>query len=167
MLAVPGIQLGWRVAETDDNRNGRSRLPSSVVEALRRPPGDVVALVATVDDDGAPRTATFGAMRPISPTRLRFACRRETTTCRNIRRDGRVMVATYRPPDVAVGISGRAHVLRESMDTLPESVVVQVDVVEVKTDHLESVPIASGVTYDLSPDLAAHLEAANTELETV
>lgn len=140
-------------------------LPATLVGALRRPPGEVVAVVATVDEDGAPRTATIGALRPLTGPRLRFACRRSTTTCRNIRRDGRIMIATYRAPHLAVGIQGRARVLREQMDALPDSVVVEVDRLRVKDDFVASVPIASGITYELSPDLAARLETANHELE--
>jgi hypothetical protein len=140
-------------------------LPSVVIDTLRKPPGQVTAVVATVDDDGTPRTATFGAMRPVTSDALRFACNRANVTYRNIVRDGRVMVAVFGPPDVAVGIRGRARVRKERMGTLPDNAVVQIDVDEVKNDHLPSVPIASGITYTVSSALAAHLDAVNAELE--
>jgi hypothetical protein len=141
------------------------RLPVAVIDALRQPPGEAVAIVATVDHDGGPRTATFGAMRPITPATLRFACNRGNVTYGNIVRDGRVMVAVFAPPDVAVGICGRARVLKERMDTLPDDAVVQIDVEDIKNDHLPNAPIASGITYTVSPAVAAQLDAVNAELE--
>lgn len=140
-------------------------LPEEVIDALRRPPGKAVAIVATVDDDGAPRTATFGAMRPISARTLRFACNRANVTYDNLLRDGRVMIATFAPPDVAMGIRGHARVLKERMDTLPEDAVVHVDIEAVKNDHMPVVPIASGITYSVSPEVAAQLDAVDAELE--
>jgi hypothetical protein len=140
-------------------------LPRDVIDTLRKPPGQATAIVATVDDDGAPRTATFGAMRPVTPDALRFACNRANVTYRNIVRDGRVMVAVFGPPDVAVGISGRARVRKERMDTLPDNAVVQIDIDEVKNDHLPGAPIASGITYTVSAAVGAHLDAVNAELE--
>ena len=142
-------------------------LPDALIEALRRPPGEVVAIVSTVDDDGAPRTATFGAMVPISPTALRCACNRGHATYDNLLRDGRVMVAMFAAPDVAVGIRGRARVLKQRMDTLPDNAVVQIDVDHVKDDHMPMAPIASGVTYTVSEQMAANLTAANEELAAV
>ena len=144
---------------------GRQQLPAAVIEALRQPAGETVAIVATVDDDGAPRTATFGAMRPITPETLRFACNRGHVTYDNIVRDGRVMVAVFAPPDVAVGIRGRARVLEERMDTLPDDALVQIDVEHIKSDHMPNAPIASGITYTVSRGVAAHLDAVNAELE--
>jgi hypothetical protein len=155
-----------RRTRTDDNRWDRSaELPDDVIATLRQPPGEAAAIVATVDDDGAPRTATFGAMRPITPARLRFACNRANATYRNIVRDGRVMVAVFGPPDIAVGIRGRARVLKERMATLPDGAVVQIDIEQIKNDHLPNAPIASGITYTVSAALRAHLEAVNAELD--
>lgn len=141
-------------------------LSEKVINALAQPPGEAVAVVATVDADGAPRTATFGAMRPVTTRELRFACNRSHGTYDNIVRDGRVMIATFAPPDVAVGIRGRARVVKERMDSLPDDAVVHIDVEAVKSDHLPHAPIASGVTYRLSPGTAAQLDAVNAELET-
>jgi len=149
----------------DAARRRGDRLPDALVRVLRQPPGHVVAVVATVDADGAPRTATFGAMRPVAASTLRFACNRAHVTYDNIVRDGRVMVAVFGPPDVAAGIRGRARVLKERMDTLPDDALVQLDVQDVKSDHLPDVPIASGVTYTVSAAVAAQLEAVNAELD--
>lgn len=155
-----------RSMRSDDARwDHADHLPSEVIDTLRKPPGQATALVATVDDNGAPRTATFGAMRPVTPRALRFACNRSNVTYRNIVRDGRVMVAVFGPPDVAVGIRGRARVLKERMDALPENAVVHIDVEEVKNDHLPNAPIASGITYTVSAGVAAQLDTVNAELE--
>jgi hypothetical protein len=65
------------------------------------------------------------------------------------------MVAVFGPPDVAVGIRGRARVRKQRMDTLPKDAVVQVDIEEVKNDHLPDTPIASGIIYAVSAALGA------------
>ena len=151
---------------SDDARwDHADHLPNEVIDTLRRPPGQTTVVVATVDSDGAPRTATFGAMRPVTPHALRFACNRANVTYRNVVADGRVMVAVFGPPDVAVGIRGRARVLNERMDTLPENAVVHIDVEAVKNDHLPNAPIASGITYEVSPAVTAQLNAVNAELD--
>lgn len=136
----------------------RSSLPAAAMAALRRPIGEAVAIVSTVDADGAPRTAAFGSMRSISPTSLRFGCNRSHDTFANLVRDGRVMVAVFAPPDVAVGVRGRAHTLREQIPVWPTDAVIEIAVETVKNDFLPGAPIASGITYELSEDVAAQLD---------
>lgn len=133
-------------------------LPTSVLDALRRPLGEIVAIVATVDADGAPRTAAFGSVVAISPTRLRFGCNRGHDTFANVIRDGRAMLAVFAPPDVAVGIRGRARLVREQIESWPSDAVIEVDVDNVKNDALAGIPIASGITYGLPDEVGARLE---------
>jgi hypothetical protein len=140
-------------------------LPEVAMEALRRPIGDIVAIVATVDLDGAPRTAAFGSVRPITPTRLRFGCNRAHDTFANVVRDGRVMVAVFADPDVAIGIRGRARVLREQIDSWPTDAVVEIEVESVKNDAHPMAPLTTGITYGLPAGLAERLERYVAEVE--
>jgi hypothetical protein len=50
-----------------------SELPSYVFEALEKPNKAInpIAVLATVDEDGAPRTAPFGSLRAVTPRLLR------------------------------------------------------------------------------------------------
>jgi hypothetical protein len=148
----------------DSSWDSRRDLPQGALAALERDVGDLVAIVATVDEDGAPRTAAFGAMRALSPRRLRFPCRRSHATYANLVRDGRVMVALYAAPDVAVGVRGRAHVVREQLRSWPDNALIQVEVDEVKHDWVARLTITSGISYAVPEELVAHLDVVNAEL---
>lgn len=143
----------------------RDDLPQEVRDVLRRPPGSVVAIVATVDGDGAPRTAAFGAMRAPSATQLRFGCRRTHDTFANIERDGRVMVSLYAAPNVAVGIRGRARVVRDHLDAMPDNALIEIEVESVKNDTVPGLPLSSGITYAMPEKHVSILHAVNAELD--
>lgn len=139
----------------------RTELPAEVLDCLQRPPGQVVVIIATVDEDGAPRT---GAMRAISPRRLRFACRRSHATFVNVTRHGRVMVALYAAPDIAVGVRGRAWVAQQELSAWPDNAMIGIEVETVKNDALPQVPIATGITYAFPDELADRLAAVHATL---
>ena len=77
-----------------DSQNSQQRtywqtaleLPPDVFEAWRKPNRAInpVAIVATVDADGMPRTAPFGSVRAITPRLLRLATSRYHDTYRNL-----------------------------------------------------------------------------------
>ena len=94
-------------------------LPREVFEVWRKPERalDPVAVVATVNPDGTPRTAPFGSLRAVTPRLLRFITWHGHDTYANLCRDGRVMVALLAPPDIAVSVNGRARVVREQMNS--------------------------------------------------
>lgn len=140
-------------------------LPAAVILALRQPVGEVVAIVATVDADGSPRTAAFGSVRPITPQELRFGCNRQHGTYANVVRDGRVMVALFAPPDIAVGIRGRARVLKEQLDCWPADAAITIDVRAVKNDTLPMAPVVGGITYSVLPEVRVRIERYFEELE--
>jgi len=110
-------------------------LPEEVFTALRKPNRGInpVTIVATVDPDGSPRTAPFGSVRTVTPRLLRMISLHYHDTYKNICRDGRVMVALVAPPNIAVGIQGRARVLREQMNASEGSAILEIDVEEERT----------------------------------
>ncbi len=140
-------------------------LPAAVISALRRPVGEVVAIVATVDADGSPRTAAFGSVRPITGNELRFGCNRAHVTFANVIRDGRVMVALFAAPDVAVGIQGRARVLKDQLDCWPGDAAITVEVTTVKNDALPMAPVESGIAYSVPTDVGVRIQQYFDELE--
>jgi hypothetical protein len=117
-----------------------SELPPEVFAVLRKPDSAInpIAIVATVDPDGTPRTAPFGSIRAVTPGLLRLVCMHYHDTYANLRRDGRVMVALLAPPNIAVSIRGRARVVKERMDTDKQSAAVEIDVEEVKNDMIRT-----------------------------
>ncbi len=149
---------------TDPAWEASSQLPTSVLEILQRPDGREIAVIATVDPDGMPRTAAFGSVRAISPRRIRFACNRSNHTFANLSRDGRVMIALYAPSDVAVGIRGRARIIKENLDSFPTNALVQVEVEGVKNELLPSLSVVTAMTYGVTEEIALVLAKAMAEL---
>lgn len=65
-------------------------LPPEVFEAWQKTSGAIspVAIVATVDPEGAPRTAPFGSLRAITPRLLRLCSLHDHDTYANLCCDG-------------------------------------------------------------------------------
>jgi hypothetical protein len=122
-------------------------------------------VMATVDADGAPRTAPFGSLRAVTPRLLRLACNRHHDTYANLCRDGRVSVALLAPPDVAVSIVGRARVVQEGMETGEYLAVLEIDVEEVKNDMMRRGTIESAVGFVPPDDLRGFYVGAIAEIE--
>ncbi len=126
-------------------------LPPDVFEALHKPKSAInpIAIVATIDADGTPRTAPFGSLRAITPYLLRFACRRTHDTYDNLHRDGRLMVSFLAPEAVAVSIRGKARIVKKKMESDERAALVEVDIEEVKNDLLFKGTIESGIEIDI------------------
>ncbi len=142
-------------------------LPREIFEVWRKPNRalDPVAVVATVDPDGTPRTAPFGSLRAITPRLLRLITWHGHDTYANLCRDERVMVALLAPPNIAASVRGRARVVREQMNTDAHYAVVDIDVEEVKNDMVRSVVIESGITLSPVDQYRSWFEASLGELE--
>jgi hypothetical protein len=123
-----------------------TELPPEVFKAWHKPDGAIspVAIVATADPDGAPRTAPFGSLRAITPRLLRLFSWREHDTYANLCRDGRVSVALI-SPDLAVSVTGRARVVRERTHHDEQFAILEIDVEEVKNDMAYRVVVESGI----------------------
>jgi hypothetical protein len=142
-------------------------LPADVFEVLHKADRAInpITVVATVDPDGAPRTAPFGSLRAVTPGLLRLVCNRHHDTYGNMRRDGRVSVALLAPPDVAVSIRGRARVVKEGMATGEHFAVVEIDVEEVKNDMMRRGVIESAVGFAPPEELRPYYVGAIAEIE--
>ncbi len=140
-------------------------LPADVLAALGQRPSPV-AIVATVDADGAPRTAPFGSLVALEPTRLRFGCDRRHGTFANVLRDGRISVSLVAPRHVAVSIAGRACVVQERMHSSPEDAVIEIEVESVKDDWLPlpEVVVATALTVSASGAAADFMQRYADEI---
>jgi len=123
-----------------------TELPAEVFEAWHKPDQAIspVAVVATVDPDGMPRTAPFGSLRAITPRLLRLFSWRGHDTYANLCNDGRVSVALV-SPDVAVSVIGRARVVRERSHHDEQFAILDIDVEQVKNDMAYRVVVESGI----------------------
>lgn len=142
-------------------------LPQEVFEVWRKPDRALnpVAIVATVDLDGAPRTAPFGSLRAVTPRLLRLMSWHGHDTYTNVCRDGRVTVTLIAPPDMAVSVRGRARVVREQMNADEHYAVVDIDVEEVKNDMVRRIVMESAITISVPDEYKGWFETSLAEVE--
>ncbi|KXH69703.1 MAG: hypothetical protein AM326_05010 [Candidatus Thorarchaeota archaeon SMTZ-45] len=106
-------------------------------------------VIATVDEDGYPRTAPFHWIVAKDKKTLKVAVNPRHVTYENIKRDGRVMVCVLDQGNIAIGIKGRAQIIKEDMKSIPWLItMVEIKIDEVKSDALAWVPIKHGVRFE-------------------
>lgn len=144
-------------------------LPPEVFAVWRKANGALspVAIVATVDADGTPRSAPFGSLRAISPRLLRFSPTHFQTTYANLCRDGRVTVTMVAAPDIAVSARGRARVVRERMETDGNRAIVDIDIAEVKNDMVPTLVLENGITISAREEYRDRFQALTAEVEGI
>ncbi len=143
-----------------------TELPQAVFEVWHKP-GNVispVAVLATVDEDGIPRTAPFGSLRAITPRLLRLCCFQEHISYANMCRDGRVSVVLVSPPDIAVSVRGRARVVKERLDHEPNFAILEIDIEEVKNDMAYRIVIDSAITISAKEQFRTWYDALMSEM---
>jgi hypothetical protein len=123
-------------------------LPLDVFNIWHKPDGAIspVAVVATVDEDGWPRTAPFGSLRAVTPKQLRLCSMHGHDTYSNLRRDGRVIVTLISPPDISVSVRGRARLVKERLDHDEHFAILEIDIEEVKNDMAYRIVIDSSIS---------------------
>lgn len=136
--------------ESDRQERWR-RLPTLPEEAYRvwRKEGGVLnpsSVIATIDEDGAPRTAPFGSLHAISPEKLRAVIHRYHDTLKNVKRDDRVMVCMISAPDSAISVRGTAIVLEEPWSVDERYALVEIAIHDVKNDMPMQIGIEHGIT---------------------
>jgi hypothetical protein len=123
-------------------------LRDDAYEAWRKEGGvlNPSSVIATTDEDGAPRTAPFGSLHALTPDRLRVVIHRYHDTLKNIHRDGRVMVAMVTPPDIAISVKGQGRVVEDPWKGDERYAIVEIDVQEVKNDLPMQIGVEGGIT---------------------
>lgn len=123
-------------------------LRDDMLQILTKPGGSLnpSAVIATVDEDGAPRTAPFGSIHAISSKLLRIVVNRYHDSLKNMRRDSRVMVCLTYPPEIAISIRGIAKIVAEPWNYDEHYAVVEISIQEIKNDLPQAVWIESGIT---------------------
>ena len=146
-----------------------SELPQEVFEVLHKPNRALnpVAIVATVDPDGTPRTAPFGSLRAVTSRLLRLVSWRGHDTYKNLCHDGRVMVSVLAPPNIAVSIRGSARVVRERMKASEDHAIVEIDVEEVKNDMVRGVVIDKTIMISIIEERRDWFQAVLGEMREI
>lgn len=75
------------------------------------------------------------------------------------------MIALYAPSDVAVGIRGKARIVKEHLKSFPTNALVQVEVEGVKNELLPSLSVVTAMTYGVTEEVALMLAKAMAELQ--
>ena len=122
-------------------------LPQEAFDLLNMEITTVV--IATVDEDGYPRAAPFHWVVAKDKKTLRVAVNPRHVTYENIKRDGKIMVCVLDQGNIAIGIKGRARVIKDDMENIPWLItIVEIEIDEVKSDALAWVPIKHGVRFE-------------------
>jgi flavin reductase (DIM6/NTAB) family NADH-FMN oxidoreductase RutF len=144
-------------------------LPPEVFSVWRKANGALspVAIVATVDADGTPRSAPFGSLRAMSPRVLRFSPTHFQTTYTNLCRDGRVLVTMVAAPNIAVSVRGGAHVMRERMGANENRAIAEIDIAEVKNNMVPMLVIENGITISAREEYRDRFQSLSAEVEGI
>ena len=127
-----------------------NEIPEEAVSLLQK--GITTAIIATVDKDGYPRTTPFGWITAKDKATLRVAVNPNHRTFENISRDGKVMVCVIDEGNISLGIKGNAKVIKERMESPSWHVsIVEINVLEVKSDALIAWPITHGIRWLVPP----------------
>ena len=92
----------------------RSEMPQEIFTLLNKE--IITVVIATVDEDGSPRSAPFQWLVAKDKRTIRVAINPHHSTFGNIKRDGKVMVCILEEENTAISIKGQAHVIKEKMD---------------------------------------------------
>ncbi|MFW9932071.1 MAG: pyridoxamine 5'-phosphate oxidase family protein [Candidatus Thorarchaeota archaeon] len=103
------------------------------------------SVIATVDEDGSPRTAPFGSLHAITPVLLRAVVNRHHDSLTNIRREPRIMIFVACSPSLAISIKGIARVVKDPWDFDPRYAIVEIEIKEIKNDLPREISIESGI----------------------
>jgi uncharacterized pyridoxamine 5'-phosphate oxidase family protein len=123
-------------------------LSQDVIDIINRQA--TIVVVATVDEDGSPRTAPFGWVCAKDSSTLRFATNRNHDTYRNVLRDGRVMICLMEEGNTAISIKGNARVCKEHLSVREQSAVVEVNITGIKSDVTGVASIISGIKCEIN-----------------
>ncbi|MFW9908658.1 MAG: pyridoxamine 5'-phosphate oxidase family protein [Candidatus Thorarchaeota archaeon] len=125
-----------------------SELPDDVFQQWQKTGGSLnpSSVLASINEDGSPRTAPFGSLRAISPKLLRLLVHKSHDTLANIVRDNRIMIALVSPPNTAASVKGIARVIQHEWEGDRRYALIEIEVLEVKNDMPVQIKIESGIS---------------------
>jgi uncharacterized pyridoxamine 5'-phosphate oxidase family protein len=123
-----------------------------------------IVVVATVDEDGSPRTAPFGWVYAKDGRTLRFSTSRSHDTYKNIVRDGRVMVCLMEEGNTAISIKGNARICKEQLSVREHCAIVNVDIIGIKSDVTSVGSVISGIKCKINERYVEMTKSVYTEM---
>jgi uncharacterized pyridoxamine 5'-phosphate oxidase family protein len=139
-----------------------NELGQEVIDIINRQA--TIVVVATVDEDGSPRTAPFGWVYAKDGRTLRFSTSRGHDTYKNIVRDGRVMVCLMEEGNTAISIKGNARVCKEQLSVREHCAMVEVDIKSIKSDVTSVASVISGIKCEINERYVEITENVYAEL---
>jgi len=140
-----------------------NELSQEVIDLINRQA--TIVVVATVDEDGSPRTAPFGWVYARDSKTLRFSTSRGHDTYRNIVRDGRVMVCLMEEGNTAISIKGNARVYKEQLESVSRRIaMIEMDITYVKSDVTRVASVISGIKCKINKEYVEMTEGVYTEM---
>lgn len=139
-----------------------SELSQEVIDIINRQA--TIVVVATVDEDGSPRTAPFGWVYAKDGRTLRFSTSRGHDTYKNIARDGRVMVCLMEEGNIAISIKGIARVCKEQLSVREHCAMIEVDIKSIKSDVTGVASVISGIKCEINERYVEITEDVYAEL---
>jgi hypothetical protein len=128
-----------------------NELPENAYNLLKK--GTTTAIISTIDQDSYPRTAPFGWITAKDKKTIRVGISSQHKTYENISRDGKVMVCLIDEGNICLGVKGDARVIMDNLKTGSWEVsVVEINILEVKSDAMENVPVTQGVRWLSTPE---------------
>jgi hypothetical protein len=123
-------------------------------------------ILATMDEDGYPRTAPITFIRCKTEKQLLLGIGGMTRMSDNIRRDGKLSLCLVEEGDLALSIRGKGKIIREPMECNKYMVVVSVQVEEVKSDTSPDSKVVRGIEIQPRTERGARfIEEVNRELD--
>ena len=139
-----------------------NELSQEVIDLINRQA--TIVVVATVDEDGSPRTAPFGWVYAKDSKTIRFSTSRGHDTYKNIVRDGRVMICLMEEGNTAISIKGDARVCKEKLSVREHCAMVEVDITGVKNDVTGVARVISGIKCEINERYVEMTKSVYAEL---
>lgn len=125
--------LGNKLVVDISRKSGEQKI-LNLVELFNSNPNRIIGVAGTINEDGTPNTAPMSFIFAKDEQTLLIALLNTNTTTQNVRRDGRICIEVLGASDLAVGIKGKAKILKEPMESSSAMVLAEVKVDAVKQD---------------------------------
>jgi len=104
----------------------------------------ITCVIATCDDKGCPNTAPINSWIPVDKKKIIVAIWKKSKTINNIMNSENVMIEILWEKDVALGISGNAKIIKESMNCHEDISIIIFFIKSIKLDASPVVKVISG-----------------------
>jgi len=123
-------------------------------------PNKIVSVAGSTNEDGSPNTAPISLFYCSNKKIIYAGMITDSTTIQNIKRDGRIIIETVYADDISFGISAKATVIKEPLESNGKTAAVRIDVQSVKRDTSPAQMIIEGIKTKPRSDKAAEYEKA-------